>query len=152
MRRIYTRAGDSGLTGDASGRKLPKDHPRVVRLGRIDSLQAALDLARLKARGRARAMLQEVQEKLWEEAGPEDVRRLESLIASLGAPPRSFVRFGSARAIALNECRVRCRELESACTPLLRSGKMKPAAYAWLNRLSSLLFMLAVRAGRLSAG
>ena len=148
MRKAYTKRGDSGFTRDRSGRRLPKDHPSILRVGQADSLQSAVGLALLTARGKTRAMLREVRDGLWKDASPRDLARLETFIDSLGEPPQGFIRFTGLRALRYDECRVRCRQLESACAPLLRSGRMKPAAYAWLNRLSSLFFMLAVRASR----
>ena len=148
MKKAYTKTGDSGRTKDCSGRTLAKDDIRIVAGGKIDALQSAMDLALLAARGPAKAILKEIQGKLWAEAGPKDLGKIERFIDGLGEPPRSFVRFGSLQAIRYNECRVRCRELESACTPLLRARKLRPEAYAYLNRLSSLFFMLACRASR----
>lgn len=146
MKKAYTKAGDSGRTKDCSGRSLAKDDVRVVAGGKIDALQSAMDLALLGARGRTKAILREIQGELWAEAGPQDLADIERFIDSLGEPPRTFVRFDSLQAIRYDECRVRCRELESACTPLLRARKLRPAAYAYLNRLSSLFFMLAYKA------
>lgn len=161
MRKAYTKAGDAGFTQDLSGRRLAKDHPRIVLGGKIDALQSALDCALLTAKGPLRAALQEVQKKLWQTAGElsgacrscvpwpvskDDVAALEAFMRSLGAPPAKFVRFDSPRAVAYNECRVRCRDLESACTKLLRAKKMRPVVYSYLNRLSSLFFMLAYQA------
>ena len=158
MSRLFTREGDAGRTRDFSGRSLAKDDLRIVISGKIDSLQSALDLALLTAKGETKALLHAVQKKLWQSAGElsraseacvpwpvteHDIEALENFIARLGRPPGKFVRFKRRQAIQYNECRVRCRELESACTPLLRAKKLRPAVYRYLNRLSSLLFMLA---------
>ena len=148
MRTAYTRKGDAGFTSDFSGKRLAKDDVRITAVGKIDALQSAIDLVLLDAKGPTKAMLREVQSRLWQEVGRRDLERLEDFIDLLGEPPKKFVRFDRPRAIAYNECRIRCRELESACTRLLRSGKMRPAVYAYLNRLSSLFFMLAYRASR----
>ncbi|MDD5630367.1 MAG: hypothetical protein PHU21_14985, partial [Elusimicrobia bacterium] len=126
MRKAYSKKGDSGFTLDCSGRRLAKDHPRIILGGKIDALQSALDLALLGARGPAQAVLREARSRLWGEVDPRDLKRLEGFIDSLGEPPRHFVRFGSVQAVRYNECRVRCRDLESACTPLLRAGRMRP--------------------------
>ena len=148
MRKAYSKKGDEGFTRDRSGRRLAKDDARIAASGKIDALQSAIDLALLDAKGPTKAMLREVQSRLWREVGQRDLERLEDFIDLLGEPPKKFVRFDRPRAIAYNECRVRCRDLESACTRLLRSGKMRPAVYAYLNRLSSLFFMLACRESR----
>jgi ATP:cob(I)alamin adenosyltransferase len=148
LKKAYTKAGDSGRTKDCSGRSLAKDDVRIVAGGKIDALQSAMDLALRGARGAAKAILRKIQGKLWAEVGPQDLANIERFIDGLGEPPRKFVRFGSLQAIRYNECRVRCRDLESACTPLLRARKLRPAVYAYLNRLSSLFFMLAYRESR----
>ena len=148
MKKAYTKAGDSGRTKDCSGRSLAKDDVRIVAGGKIDALQSAMDIVLLTATGKTKAALREIQSKLWQEVGPRDLQRLEDFIDSLGEPPKEFVRFASLRAIRYDECRVRCRDLESACTGLLRAKKLRPAAYAYLNRLSSMFFMLACKASR----
>ena len=148
MRKAYSRNGDTGFTRGRSGQRLAKDDARVVVGGKIDALQSAMDIVLLTATGKTKAALREIQSKLWQEVGPRDLQRLEDFIDSLGEPPKEFVRFASLRAIRYDECRVRCRDLESACTGLLRAKKLRPAAYAYLNRLSSMFFMLACKASR----
>ncbi len=148
MKKAYTKNGDTGFTRGLSGRRLAKDDARIVASGKIDALQSAMDLALLDAKGPTKAMLLEAQGALWRKLGQQDLKKLEDFIDSLGEPPKGFMRFNRPRAVAYNECRVRCRDLESACTRLLRSGKMRPAVYAYINRLSSLFFMLACQASR----
>jgi ATP:cob(I)alamin adenosyltransferase len=163
MKKAYTKNGDAGFTRDLSGKRLAKDHPVIVLGGKIDALQSALDFVLLSAKGPGKAALREVQKKLWQTAGElsgagracvpwpvtlRDISALEDFMKTLGEPPRKFVRFDRPRAVAYNECRVRCRELESACTGLLRAQKLRPAVYAYLNRLSSLFFMLAYKESR----
>ncbi|MCX5794832.1 MAG: ATP:cob(I)alamin adenosyltransferase [Elusimicrobia bacterium] len=163
MKRACTKKGDAGFTRDFSGRRLAKDDLRILAQGKFDALQSAIDLVLLDARRRDKAALQEVQKKLWQSAGElarasracvpwpvtqDDVEALERHLAGLGATPRKFVRFDTLRAVHYNECRIRCRELESSCTRLLRAKKLRPEVYSYLNRLSSLFFMLACRASR----
>lgn len=163
MKSAYTKKGDAGFTRDCSGQRLAKYDARIVAVGKIDALQSAIDLVLLGSRGAARAMLDEVQRKLWQSAGElsrasracvpwpvsqSDVETLERLLARLGEPPKKFVRFDTLRAVHFNECRVRCRDLESSCTRFLRAKKLRPAVYRYLNRLSSLFFMLAYRESR----
>ncbi|MDO9174463.1 MAG: cob(I)yrinic acid a,c-diamide adenosyltransferase, partial [Actinomycetota bacterium] len=42
LTRITTRTGDDGSTGLADGTRLPKTHPRIVALGDVDELNAAI--------------------------------------------------------------------------------------------------------------
>lgn len=44
--RVYTRQGDQGATQLASGRKVPKNHPRLNAYGTVDELQVAIGVAR----------------------------------------------------------------------------------------------------------
>lgn len=46
LTRIYTRSGDKGLTRLASGREVPKNHPRLNAYGTLDELQVAIGGAR----------------------------------------------------------------------------------------------------------
>lgn len=43
--KLYTRTGDRGETSLLGGRRVPKDHPRVVAYGTIDELNATLGVA-----------------------------------------------------------------------------------------------------------
>lgn len=45
LNRIYTKTGDGGTTGLASGVRVPKDDPRVETYGTVDEANAALGLA-----------------------------------------------------------------------------------------------------------
>lgn len=162
-RKAYSGAGDAGFTSDFSGRKLRKDDLRVVIAGKIDWLQGAVDSAILQQDRAGRRRLEAVQKKLWQAAaeisgaggpalsapvGEADLAACEDLLDSLGEPPAGFVRFDTPEAIALNECRLRCRELETRLVKLLRAKRLRPAVYAYVNRLSSLFFMLACRKTR----
>ena len=46
---IATRTGDDGTTGLIFGQRVPKNHPRVEAVGRLDELNAALGLAKATA-------------------------------------------------------------------------------------------------------
>ena len=46
---IATRTGDGGTTGLVFGQRVPKDHPRVEAVGRMDEFNAALGLAKALA-------------------------------------------------------------------------------------------------------
>jgi cob(I)alamin adenosyltransferase len=156
----YTRRGDSGYTYDFSGKKLAKDDIRIICWGKIDELQAAVDCAILEARGRTKNMLEEVQRKLWQIAGEiacapsacvndpvvqNDLTAVEQFIDSLGSLPNTFIRFTTREAITLNECRVRCRNLERQMVKLLRKKQLRPVIFKYINRLSSLFFVLAYK-------
>ena len=156
--KAYTKRGDLGYTHDYSGKKIAKDDPRIVCWGKVDELQAAVDGALLQAKGKNKKMLQDVQTKLWQISGeiscspPEcvndpvtegDVKEMERFIDALGDPPQKFIRFTTMEAIVLNECRVRCRNLERNLVKLLHNKTLRPVIFKYVNRLSSLFFMLA---------
>lgn len=98
-----------------------------------------------------------IQQKLWQASGEiancqadclntpitkEDLIKLEEYIDNLGEPPNKFVRFTNEKSIWFNECRVRCRELETLIVKMYRENKIRPEIYSYINRLSSLFFML----------
>ena len=155
--KVYTANGDSGFTKDFSGQRLLKDDIRIIVNGKIDSLQSALDMSLLLDSGAHKEILQKVQQKLWQTAGEvancpgeclnapvtaDDLAHLENYIDSLGEPPKKFVRFTNDKSVWFNECRVRCRELETLLVKLLRDGSLRSEIYKYINRLSSLFFML----------
>lgn len=163
LRKVYTKKGDQGYTFDFLGKRIAKDHQQIVIAGKMDAVQAAIDLAVLRVSDRERKMLETVQRKLWQTAGElanctndcitdpvteQDLAELEAFIDSLGEPPKKFVRFNTGDAIVMNECRVRCRELETFLVKILRKKQIRPVAYQYLNRISSLFFMLAYAKGK----
>lgn len=152
MSKAYTGKGDSGYTTTFDGRMLPKDHEIIIAEGKIDTLLSALDFAKQTNPAHTKD-LEELATKLWLMGGElsgaaqavkkDDVTTLEKNINSYGQPPDHFIRFTKEGALWLNECRVRCREAESALTPLLRTQTVSPEFYTYMNRLSSYFFMLA---------
>lgn len=167
LSKIYTRTGDSGETGLADGRRVPKDHPRVEAMGEIDTLnsQLGLLLAELdEAQGRWPGLtelievLQPCQHRLFDLGGelamPEyqalneaEVARLETAIdrwnEELG-PLKDFIMPGGSRLIALAHlCRSLARTSERRCQQLNASEPLRSVGLAYLNRLSDLFFVAA---------
>lgn len=155
--KVYTTLGDSGFTKDFSGKSVLKDSTLILANGKIDSLQSALDMSLILSDEAHKEFLTIVQQKLWQAAGEiancpgecinapitlQDLKELESYIDSLGEPPNKFVRFTNEKAVWFNECRIRCRELETNIVKLLRDTSLRPEIYKYINRLSSLFFML----------
>lgn len=156
---IFTKRGDQGYTSDIISNRVPKDSPLIRLFGKIDSLQSAVDFAILHS-GEEREILNYIQEKLWQSypaiqssnknvkspISALDLRKLESyILESLENVPKYFVRFHNIESVALNECRVRCREVESYLTPFLRKKKVEPVFYAYFNRLSSFFYALSLK-------
>ena len=167
--KLYTRTGDRGETALFGGRRVPKDHPRVVAYGTIDELNAVLGVAISFIRQRRLvAALHEIQNELFnigaELASDQPVRRgrkrpgvfrlepartqrLESLIDEYDArvpPLRTFVLPSGATAAAhLHFARTVCRRAERTVVTLAQTETLNPELVAYLNRLCDLLFVLA---------
>jgi cob(I)alamin adenosyltransferase len=170
--RIYTRAGDSGKTSLGDGTRAPKSHPRIDAFGTVDELNALLGVA--LARGvppEFGPWLERIQNELFDlgadlavpladakrerlRVTPAQVMRLEELCDEVNAdlePLRSFVLPGGTEAAALlHLARTVCRRAERLVVALDAAEPVNPAALAYLNRLSDLLFILAraANAGR----
>ena len=157
MKKVYTTNGDEGFTKDYAGNKVPKDDLMINVNGKVDSFQSALDMAILLADEKHKGFLNKVQKKMWQISGEvancpgdclidpvttADLIELESYVDAIGEPPNKFVRFNTQESIWFNECRVRCRELERELVKLLRDEKLRSENYKYVNRLSSLFFML----------
>jgi cob(I)alamin adenosyltransferase len=169
LNRIYTRTGDSGTTGLATGERRPKFDLRVESYGTVDETNACVGLARLHAAHadpEVDAMLGRIQNDLFDLgadlATPESdkplgyeplritqgqVDRLEREIDTLNehlSPLRSFVLpGGTPTAAALHLARTVCRRAERLVVELShKPGEtVSPAAVKYLNRLSDLFFV-----------
>ena len=166
LNRIYTRTGDTGTTGLASGERRKKHDLRVEAYGTVDETNACVGLARLHTEGEVDAMLSRIQNELFDLgadlATPEtekplpyeplrildaQVERLEREIDRLNealSPLRSFVLpGGSPAAAALHLARTVCRRAERLVVALAeKPGEaVSPAAIKYLNRLSDFLFV-----------
>jgi cob(I)alamin adenosyltransferase len=168
LNRIYTRAGDGGVTRLASGEKVSKAGPRVAAYGEVDELNSVIGLARLEIGGSEALdpILARVQNDLFDlgadlatPARSEDVpdalrivasqiERLEREIDSLNenlAPLTSFILPGGTRLAAhLHVARAVCRRAERAAVAFVGADPGPHLeAVRYLNRLSDLLFVAA---------
>ncbi|MCY1213428.1 Cobalamin adenosyltransferase [compost metagenome] len=167
LSRIYTRTGDKGETGLSSGRRVPKDHPRIEAIGEVDTLnsQLGLLLAELAESARNCPGLDEVigvltpcQHRLFDLGGelamPEyqvvdkqEIERLEAAIdlwnEELG-PLKNFILPGGSRLVAqAHICRSFARSAERRTQTLNGEEPLREEVLAYLNRLSDLLFVAA---------
>ena len=167
--KLYTRGGDAGKTSLFGGRRVPKDHPRVIAYGTIDELNSALgvSISFIKQRTLV-SQLNAIQNELFnvgaELASDKPVRRsrrhsgafqlesastkaLEGLIDDYDArvpPLKTFVLpAGSNAAATMHYARTVCRRAERNVVTLARKEKINPEIVAYLNRLNDLLFVLA---------
>ncbi|MEZ5939000.1 MAG: cob(I)yrinic acid a,c-diamide adenosyltransferase [Hyphomonadaceae bacterium] len=173
LNKIYTRTGDDGTTGLATGERVAKHDLRVDSYGAVDEANSALGVARLHAGADPDldTMLARIQNDLFDLgadlATPErdkplgfealrildtQVRRLETEIDAMNAaipPLDSFVLpGGSPLAAHLHVARAISRRAERTMAMLAASEgeKVSAAALAYINRLSDFLFVAARRA------
>ena len=162
MPKLYTGTGDSGFTKTLCGIKLKKNDPSIIAIGKIDSLQAALDNARSECKNKTMQQAVDlVQEKLWQTCGEisfgrtggpvkspveeNDVRKLEGWIDGLCGKKEftHFIRFHDILAMKFNDARVKCRKAEAALVPLLESKRIRPETFKFFNRLGDFLYAAA---------
>lgn len=178
LNRIYTRAGDGGVTRLASGEKVSKASARVEAYGGVDELNAVIGLARLETAGDdvLDPMLGRIQNDLFDlgadlatpAAKPgapvalrivaPQVARLEREIDALNAglePLTSFILPGGSPAAArLHLARTVCRRAERAAVAFAEGTEagVHGEALRYLNRLSDLLFVAARHANARGQG
>lgn len=170
--RVYTRAGDRGLTALVGGRRVPKDSPRIVAYGTIDELNSVVGLARVfneerLAEGEPHRWLDEVLRRIQDQlfdlgselatppdavyegmyrVGEAEVKGLEQLIDHCQKdlePLKSFVLPGGGRIGAfLHQCRTVCRRVEREVLALSRAEPIGEWPLKYVNRLSDLFFVL----------
>lgn len=168
LNRIYTRTGDDGTTGLASGERRAKSDLRVDAYGTVDETNSFIGVARLHTGGLEPldAMLLRIQNDLFDlgadlslpEAGVKPGRevlriidaqvvRIESEIDALNAslqPLRSFVLPGGTAAAAhLHVARTVARRAERLMVELAAREAVNPPAIRYVNRLSDFLFVAA---------
>ena len=164
MRKLYTRRGDLGET-DLLGERVTKEDPRIELIGELDETTSFLGLARsLVTSERVAGYIIDLQRDLYRvmadlafvtdtrppgyETSQEWVDKVEHLTDTLTAEvemPRQFVLPGGTQAsAALDVARAVVRRAERQSVHLYRTGVIENEyIVAYLNRLSSLLFVLA---------
>ncbi len=165
---IVTKKGDKGKSSLLSGETVSKADPRLICVGVLDELTAALGLARSHSKDkRLSSEIRELQmdlmragaeisaggkpSRLFEPISETDISKIEKKISALEAKialPKSFVIPGTtpcASALELSRAIARRVEREAVAmkdAKVYESGNL----FIWLNRLSDYLFMLARRA------
>jgi cob(I)alamin adenosyltransferase len=167
LTRIYTRGGDKGVTSLATGKRVPKHASRIEAIGAIDEANATIGLARLHLASADRAMLERIQNDLFDlgadiatPAGGRGKRQALRIIAAQTqriereidamnaelAPLNSFVLPGGSPAASyLHLARTVVRRAERRLTALAVRAAVNPEALRYVNRLSDHLFVLARR-------
>ena len=169
LNRIYTRTGDDGTTGLVDGSRCPKHSARIAAMGLVDEANSAIGLAICALESDAtRALLTRVQNDLFDLGAdlatpsadgdftpsemvlrivPSQPEWIEAQIDALNErlePLTSFVLPGGSEAAArVHVARATTRATERAMVALAVEDAVNPAALAYINRLSDLLFVLA---------
>ncbi len=164
MPKFYTTKGDDGYTSQLGEGRAPKYDLRIEAVGSVDEANAAIALARTLCRARqSSVILLEIQKDLYhlmsevaatsENASrfrtinDEKVKWLESQADTLSSSvkvPEEFILPGdSAAGAAIDLARTIVRRAERHIAHLLHLKKVEnPALLQYMNRLSSLLFVL----------
>lgn len=172
MASFYTGKGDTGKTGFLGEGRISKNSLRIEALGSVDEANAALGYARSIAIGqKTKEMLLEVQKQLYflmselsaspevsdrfDKINDDEIHWLEDKIKEIEALvdlKREFIIPGenpSSGALSLSRAIV--RRAERRAIALFESEEIrKPILITYLNRLSSLVFILEVYEASLS--
>ncbi|HUP57583.1 MAG TPA: cob(I)yrinic acid a,c-diamide adenosyltransferase [Bdellovibrionota bacterium] len=163
--KIYTKKGDAGETGLFGGARVPKDDLRIRAYGSFDELNAVLglilaesglpkvlherltrtqselfqlgaELATPRGKTLSMAMLGDAETQAME----KEIDEMEKALPAL----KTFILPGGARASALlHLARTISRRAERELVTLNRAEPQRPAALAYVNRLSDWLFVCA---------
>lgn len=172
--KFYTTAGDDGTTGLLGKARVKKYHPRPAACGNVDEAQAALGVARaVMTDAAAAAVILQAQRNLYHlmaelaatkenapqfrRIGAEHVAALEEQTDAYGAritlPPEFTVSGDSVAGAALDFARTVIRRAERSVVRLVDEGYVENRELIrYLNRLSSLAFVLARYEDALSGG
>jgi len=163
MQRVYTGRGDDGYTSLIGGARVPKYDAQPEAYGTLDEVSAALGFARATTTDASvRAAILEMQRALYRlmtelatadgktpmaTITPADVDRVEELTNDFTARvpvQREFIVPGDTLSgAALDVARTIARRGERLATRLIHERQIvDSSALAFLNRLSSLLFVL----------
>jgi len=157
--RFVTRTGDDGTTGLGTGRRVPKDHPRMQAIGDVDELNSAIGVLRAQSLpSGVDEVLGRIQHALFDLGGElslEDrallardrVTDLELQIEDWNArlpPLKDFVLpTGNMAVASAHLARAICRRAERSLVRLSHEERVFETSLKYLNRLSDLLFVLA---------
>ena len=167
--RLYTRTGDDGSTGLAGGLRVPKEAARINAYGSFDELGAELGLLETNLPpplDEFRTVVRRLQHELFvaqsELAVPNGSRAPEHRIAARHVKGleteidrfdarhpelRSFVLAGGSPAAAqFHVARTVARRAERELWKLHRTEPVRSELLQWTNRLSDLLFAMALAA------
>jgi len=159
LTKIYTKTGDSGLTGLADGSRAEKDSLRISVIGDVDELNSLIGLLiAMHIDEEIKACLLDIQHILFDLGGelaiPESemltearVQYLEDMIdqnnASLPPLKEFILPGGSVPAAVCHTARSVCRRAERQLVGLSKEISINKVSLKFINRLSDLLFVFA---------
>jgi len=159
LTKIYTKTGDSGLTGLADGSRAEKDSRRISVIGDVDELNSLIGLLiAMHIDEEIKACLLDIQHILFDLGGelaiPESemltearVQYLEDMIdqnnASLPPLKEFILPGGSVPAAVCHTARSVCRRAERQLVALSKEIPINKVSLKFINRLSDLLFVFA---------
>jgi cob(I)alamin adenosyltransferase len=161
--KAYSGTGDKGETSLYGGTRVEKADPRVEAYGAVDELNSQLGVARAQIKSKKLdQILKNIQRDLWILGGDlaselvsanvprlskEQLDRLESITDELNSRLPQLRRFilpgGSVPGAELHVARAVCRRAERRICALAKIESINPEILPYINRLSSLLFVLA---------
>ena len=167
INRVYTRAGDLGLTRLAGGQEIAKDDARLEAYGTVDELNAVvglvIELGEFEASSDLPAKLRRIQHELFDVGGelatlPEDLHPQQILVSSADMETlekemdvynselptlKSFILPGGGKTSALiHQARTVCRRAERRVVALSRHQEQRTELIKYLNRLSDWFFVV----------
>lgn len=159
LTKIYTRNGDDGTTGLASGERVSKDCLLIKAQGDLDELNSSIACVRAYSDDKKLdTLLVAVQHHLFNVGGElsapqcdltsaNDVKWLERWIDYFNTdlpPLKEFILPGGDAAVAhCHLARTVCRRAERNLVEWSRENPVRAELIQYINRLSDLLFVLA---------
>lgn len=162
--KIYTKAGDRGMTTLLGGTLVPKDHPKLEAYGTLDELNSWIGLLRdhitEEEKGRELIRIQEclmagsgllAREKddnstRLPEIGEEDIQLLEESIDAMDEHLHALGNFilpgGHPHVSYCHLARTTCRRAERLVCRFVNDSESIAVLLKYLNRLSDYLFTL----------
>ena len=157
LSKIYTRTGDKGETGMASGERIAKDSAIMHAQGDVDELNSLLGLLACKVAGEIAADIKAIQNDLFDLGGELSCamplvkqaridwleQKLDQLNEELPSLKEFILPGGGEAASLCHLARSVCRRAERNLVTTNRESEISALLLAYINRLSDLLFVMA---------
>ena len=167
--KIYTRKGDTGMTGVFGGKRTYKDSPRIECIGTLDEVNSTIGLLRAKLgpehdwQPNLHKIQKDMMDMMSHLARPSDSKKentnpkpvdgaefceqwIDELEGKMGEPSDYFILPGGNEISALcHVCRTQMRRGERTLVTLVHDDPDSVEEYvtAYINRLSDLFFTMA---------